>query len=251
MNPTVTLRERPATRARDSTSVPPGTRYYDTQLQCTVLATTPTVSPGLWNEFLDGALRSYTRHGVQDALEYDEIVDGVSTSLFFVAIDSEGDLRGGLRVQGPYTRSDQTHADIEWSSDEAGRSALRAMVADRIPDGVVEMKSVWSDPDAPRTGRPGYLGAVGASLAAAALGARFTLATSAEHAVGPYLDSGAVIAAHIDAVPYPDDRYRTRALWWDRATVRSIADPLLRPHITTAVRELLAASRFRMENIAS
>ena len=212
--------------------------YYDPELRCTVLATTPAQRPTLWRAFVDGALRSYSHFGVEKALEYDRIIDGSTTSMFLVALDDAGEPVGGLRAQGPYSKPHQTHADIEWSKSWIGRAALRRMVSARLANGVVEMKTVWSAVDRTRHGAPGYFGAIGASLVAAASGCRHTLATSAEHAVGPYLDSGAVMATHIDAVAYPDDRYRTRILWWDQNTVPLFATAEKLAQITFAVESL-------------
>lgn len=212
--------------------------YYDPRLRCTVVATTPRESPALWGSFVDGALRSYAYFGVERALEYDKILDGSSTSLFLAALDENGYVVGGLRAQGPYAMAHHTHADVELSESHVGRIALRRMVAARIAHGVVEMKTVWSAAGRARHAAPGYLGAIGATLIAVLSGCRFTLATSAEHAVDPYLDSGAVMAAHIGAVAYPDHRYRTRVLWWDQHTVPTSATPETRAHIRYAVESL-------------
>ncbi|SNT01926.1 hypothetical protein [Rhodococcoides kyotonense] len=239
MNSTFVLDRGVRERMRNPVLVPSESSYFDPQLQCTVLATTPSRRPDLWRDFVEGARESYSHFGVEKALEYERIADGSSTSLFFAKLDSTGELCGGLRVQGPYSYPHQTHADLEWDSAPTGRAALRAMVADRLPHGVVEMKTVWSSVGGPRRGSSGYLGAIGASLAAAVLGCRFTLATSADHAVGPYLDSGAVMAAHIDAVPYPDDRYKTRVLWWDQRTIHLTAGAEILSHISYAVDALL------------
>lgn len=225
--------------------------YYDSHLDCTILTTTPTRRPELWKAFIDGALESYSHFGVDKALEYDRIADGSSTSRFFVALDDDGDTIGGFRVQGPYSLPHQTHADIEWADSRPGRTALRAMVSERLAHGVVEMKAVWSAVNRPRRGSPGYLGAIGASLAAVAAGSRFTLATGADHAVDNYLDSGAVVAAHIDAVPYPDNRYRTRVLWWDQHTVLSYATAERQQQIAHAVAALLDGPDISTEAEAS
>lgn len=236
-----TIALEPSVWERKSLSPPirPDWNYYDEQMKCTVVGSTPRKHPALWREFVAGALASYSNFGVEKALEYDRIVDGTSTSLFFAALDEHGGVRGGLRVQGPYSLPHQTHADLEWSSSRPGRTALRSMVAERLPQGVVEMKTVWTSTSGPKHGPPGHLGAVGASLAAVVFGCRYTLATSAEHAVGPYLDSGAVMAAHIDSVPYPDDRYRTRILWWDQRTISTFASSAKYRQIKFAVDTLV------------
>ena len=241
LDPEITMQKQHCTPLTTDSS------YFDTHLNCTVLATTPRARPELWRAFTEGALASYTHFGVEKALEYEEILDGISTTIFLAAVDDSGRLHGGLRVQGPYTQPTHTHAEREWADCSTGRAALRRMVAERLPHGVVEMKSVWTAQDAPRQGTSGYLGAIGATLAAVALGSRFTLATSAEHAMGPYLDSGAVMAAHIDAVPYPDDRYRTRVLWWDQHMIPRHTTVNLYRHIARAVAQLLPTHHISTE----
>jgi hypothetical protein len=40
-----------------------------------------------------------------------------------------------------------------------------------------------------------------------------------------WLASGGVLAAKIPATPYPDERYQTKMMWWDRRTFTSHAEP--------------------------
>lgn len=209
-------------------------KYFDTHLDCTITATTPAADPVSWTRFMVGARASYQKYGVESALEFDAVIGGDTTALFFLARDSLGRAVGGFRIQGPYASPRETHADIEWADHPTGRAALASMVADRLPHGVVEMKTVWMAPGAVPSAEPGYIGALGAVLGATALDCRFTLATSAEHSAGPYIRSGGVIAAHIDAVPYPDERYRTRALWWDRETLADNSDPVMHELVCAA-----------------
>lgn len=251
MNSTFVLDRGARERKHYRVPIPSNSSYFDPELQCTVLATTPVEEPGLWRDFVRGAWESYSHFGVEKALEYDRIVDGSSTSLFFAALDDSGRICGGLRAQGPYSLPQQTHADLEWVSSPSGRASLRSMVAARLPHGVVEMKSVWTSVHGPRRGAPGYLGAVGASLAAVALGSRFTLATSADHAMGPYLASGAVLASHIEPVPYPDDRYRTRILWWDQNNISLTTNDEKYRQISHAVDSLLGRIDISTEAAAS
>jgi hypothetical protein len=37
--------------------------------------------------------------------------------------------------------------------------------------------------------------------------------------------SGGVLAAAVPATPYPDHRYRTKMMWWDRRTFAQHAEP--------------------------
>lgn len=198
--------------------------YVDLRFGCTVVVTTPSTRPDLWSRFVDGALRSYEQHDVLSALEYDVIADGRTTSLFFCAVDGSGTMLAGARLQGPYEDADRTHADIEWRTRPDAREKLRHMVAERLVDGVVELKTGWVDRSAAR-GRHladmiGFSGPLGCWL----LGARYALVTGADHVLGMWQRAGAVVADDVEAAFYPDHRYRTRALWWDLETFRDVAD---------------------------
>ncbi|MDJ0004647.1 MULTISPECIES: hypothetical protein [Nocardiaceae] len=193
--------------------------YFDHPSQCHILATTPTRSPALWTQFLDGAEESYRRHDVTPALEISTIRDGGTTALFFAALDRTGTILGGVRVQGPYSSADQSHALVEFAAHPEGRHRVRAMLDSRIEDGVVEIKSAWVAPGAPRGRAVTTMIAQSPAYSTALLGARYALATAASHVRAAWLRTGAAIATHIEPVPYPDDRYRTEVFWWDRTTL--------------------------------
>ena len=61
----------------------------------------PLESPGRWIDYLDGAESRYRAHGVESALDRPRLEDGRSTSLFFVAIDDDDRVVGGIRCHGP------------------------------------------------------------------------------------------------------------------------------------------------------
>jgi hypothetical protein len=48
---------------------------------------------------------------------------------------------------------------------------------------------------------------------------RYALCTAASHAVARWQSSGGVVSAEVAPVPYPDGRYQTRLMWWDRQKV--------------------------------
>lgn len=176
--------------------------------------TTPAAHPDLWQRYLAGAHRVYRRFGVESALEYESVADGASTALFFAAVDPDGEVVAGLRVQGPYSGSAEAHGLSAWAG-QPGEDVLRAMIDDRAPEGIVEVKAVWVDR------RAAHRSALGAAVArcvvhaAWLLDARWGFATSAEHGIERYTSSGARIAEQVGAVAYPDHRYRTVPLWWD------------------------------------
>jgi hypothetical protein len=178
----------------------------------------PPAQPDLWAAYVDGARMSYAQHGVESAVDYDRVRDGASTSLFVAALARDGRVVGGLRVQGPYTHVEQTYALREWAG-RAGTSELRRQVGRRLRAGVIEVKAVWVDRDAVRHDA---LTAVLARMFVhllTVMDVRYALCTAAEHAVPRWQSSGGVVSTAVPAVAYPDDRYRTLVMWWDRHSV--------------------------------
>ena len=181
-------------------------RYRDPRSGHLILITTPSDEPDLWEHYLD----------------LDQIQDVRSTSLFFVAFGSDGDMVGGVRSQGPYTDAGQSHAVLEWEG-EPQQPLVHAMIEERLPFGVVESKAAWvSDAVPGRRELVECLSRVPVH-AAMVLGARFALGTSAVHTLDLWTATGAVVAAEVDPVCYPDERYRTSVLWWDRWTLADTA----------------------------
>ena len=192
-------------------------RYFDPLSGCNFVIARPAAQPELWKAYLDGALASYRRFGVERVLEYDTTADGTSTALFFAAIDGDGQVAGGMRAQGPYLHAGQAHALVEWAGRD-GVAALRAEIHGRIPAGVIEMKTGWVSHAAPRRAE------LTAALARVfvhsmvLLNARHVLGTVAAHAVARWQSTGGVVSATVAPVAYPDDRYLTSPMWWDRET---------------------------------
>jgi hypothetical protein len=100
------------------------------------------------------------------------------------------------------------------------------MIEDRLPFGVVEAKGAWVSDSASRRGE--LVSALGrfATYSMDLLDVQFMLATAAAHVLDTWRSSGGVVADHIAPVPYPDDRYETRLMWWDRSGRRGRAESL-------------------------
>ena len=62
----------------------------------------------------------------------------------------------------------------------------------------------------------------------------FCMATSAAHILDQWRSSGGVVA-DIPAAPYPDERYQTQMMWWDRRTFASHGDS---SQVSAIVREM-------------
>lgn len=198
--------------------------YWDSSSNYRIVVTTPSANPVLWQEYLDGALANYRKHGVVRALNYGQVRDGHSTSLFFAALAADGRVVGGMRAQGPYTHPDQSHAVVEWAGDP-GQPEVRRMIADRLPFGVVETKTAWVADDAGRRRELVSCLSRAPVHAAMVFQARFALGTSAVHTLHMWTATGAVVAEGLTPVPYPDARYRTSILWWDCETYAATAEP--------------------------
>lgn len=183
----------------------------------TLVAATPDAAPDLWSAYVDGAWASYSRHGVTVALDIDEVASGATTALFYVVVDDDGAMLGGVRAQGPYSVIEQSHVLTEWENSP-GLDAVKAQLLARLPHGIVEMKSAW-------VGNGGQGRAVSGLLARTALptlqlvGARYLFASAADHVLRQWETSGGRIDTSVPAAAYPSDQYRTRMMWWDQQTI--------------------------------
>lgn len=201
-----------------------GISWFDSDTNCTVVVSTPSADPALWADFLDGAARSYHTHGIERALDMDSLTDEANTQLFHAVVNDAGAVMAGIRAKGPLESADESHAIVEWA-DRPGLRTVRKMLTDRLPFGVVEMKTAWMSDD------PGRSRSLGTTLARAPfttmalLDAQFVVATAGAHVLNRWRTSGGVVATKIPATPYPDDRYRTKMMWWDRSTFTNEADP--------------------------
>lgn len=197
----------------------------------------PAEQPSLWHEYLHGAVCSYRKHGVESVLEYEEVVDGNSTAMFFVALDAQSSVVGGMRVQGCYHRVEQAHAMQEWAG-RAGTQELRREITDRLPDGVIEMKTGWVGDE---VGRRDQLTNALARIFVHSLrltGARYALGTVAQHAVPRWRTTGGAVSEEVAPVAYPTPRYRTVPMWWDRETFADLAAPEQLPFILDEMAQL-------------
>jgi hypothetical protein len=174
----------------------------------------------LWNSYLSGAVVSYRQYGVEAALDLPSIVTGASTSLFVVGIDSNGDVVSGLRVQGPLRSSDDAHITQEFS----GSPVVRAIIDEAVPYGVIEIKGCWVD--SAIENRSAVSDALARCYVHAmdVLGVRYACCSVAAHAVRRWQSTGGQLVKELAPVPYPDDRYETVMLWWDRTVIDRIAD---------------------------
>ncbi len=198
--------------------------YLDPGSGRSIIFAHPAAQPELWVDYIDGARTVYRRHGVDNALDYDRVRDGHSTVLFVAAVELDAQVVGGLRVQGPYTRVEQASALDEWAEQD-GAEQLRREIADRLSDGVIEIKAAWVDRAAAR--HHSITDAIARAFVHSMhlLNVRHALCTAATHAIPRWQSTGGVVSNNVAAVAFPDQRYRTVPMWWDREHVfESAAD---------------------------
>ena len=116
--------------------------WHDPDIDCTLVISTPTADADLWAQYSVGAHRSYTKHGVECALDIDALRSGADTLVYFGVLDNTGQMVAGVRGIGPLRSAEDSHAVVEWAG-QPSQQAVRDMINDRIPFGVVEMKSAW------------------------------------------------------------------------------------------------------------
>ncbi|SEH88399.1 hypothetical protein SAMN04489835_5260 [Mycolicibacterium rutilum] len=197
---------------------------WDPETECDVVFAHPAIERELWRDFVRGAERSYTKRGVEKALDMPALHSGADTILFAACVDRAGRVVGGLRAKGPYQSADEAHALLEWEG-QPGFDAVRKMISDRLPFGVVEMKTAWVTDDPERSRQLTSAISRTPLHAMGMLDIQFIVATAASYVLKRWLSSGGILATKIPPTPYPDERYETRLAWWDRLTFAKHADP--------------------------
>jgi hypothetical protein len=197
--------------------------WRDPDIDCTLVLSQPATDTDLWDQYADGAHRSYRKHGVECALDVDALLSGSDTVMYLAVVDSGGRMVAGVRAIGPLQSADDSHAVVEWAG-HPGEQAVRNMITDRVPFGVLEMKSAWV---ADELNQDRCLTAALARSGfhmMALLDVQFCLATAAAYVLNRWRSSGGVVAA-VPATPYPDERYQTKMMWWNRRDFVNHAEP--------------------------
>jgi hypothetical protein len=222
-----------------------GFSWRDPDIDCTLVISQPSTDRELWTEYVVGAHRSYRRHGVECALDTDALRSGADTIMYLAAIDPSGRMVAGVRAKGPLRSADDSHAIAEWAG-QPSQQAVRNMINDRVPFGVLEMKSAWviDDEDQNRC-LTAALARSGFHMMAL-LDIQFCMATAAAYVLNRWRTSGGVVAA-IPATPYPNERYQTKMMWWDRRDFVNHAQPEQVAKIHTETRQLTQAFDDRYE----
>ena len=147
---------------------------------------------------------------------------GGPTSLFWVAFDGD-EMVAGMRCCGPLQSSAEASVLSEFATHpKVGR--LSELIDQRLPFGVMEIKAVWV-----QLGRTDHR-ALSEALTRCYVhamdwfGARFAVCSASTHALGRWRSSGGRPLEWLTPHPYPDERYRSVILWWDRAQLSDLSD---------------------------
>jgi hypothetical protein len=183
----------------------------------------PLESPDRWRAYLDGAESRYRAHGVLRALDRPSLEDGRTTSLLFVALDDDDRVVAGIRCHGPIRAASEAYALRELAGHPE-LQVVRDALSDRLPAGLVEIKGAWADAADPR---PGLSDAMARCHVHAMdwFGAMFAVCSAAVGVAGRWQTTGGRPMEGLAPVGYPDSRYQTILLWWDRRRLVELSDP--------------------------
>lgn len=189
---------------------------WDPVAETSMVMAAPNAEPELFERYHRGAVASYRRHGVSDAMDADVASCADDTAVFWALLDIDGDIVGGVRAKGPLLSPDDSHAAVEWAG-QCGETDIRRAIAEMVPSGVVELKGAWTEKEPSGQRHRAQMIARCGFHAVAAFGLTYFMATSAAHILEQWRSSGGVVS-DIQATPYPDERYETKMIVWDRRT---------------------------------
>jgi hypothetical protein len=213
-----------------------GFSWPDTDIEGTLVISQPSIDPELWADYAAGAVRSYSKRGVECALDIEALRSGDDTIMFGAVVNDSGRVVGGYRAIA-LRSADDSHAVQEWAG-QPGQQDVRQTIAERVPYGVLEMKTGWVTDAAGRN--PFLTSALARSCfyMMVILDFQYTMCTAATPVLNSWRSSGSVVAP-IPATPYPNEHYRTKMMWWNRRDFVSHAQPDQLGKIVSETKELL------------
>lgn len=208
---------RPRTPAHAPASSPLAS-YWEPLSGARFVITRPEDSPTLWAQYLDGLEATYKSFGVESALDLGAIFHGRRLPTIAVALGPDGNVVAGVRAHGPLVSSTEAHAMIEFASDPIGQNSVRHFIDDRTPFGITEIKGGWVDEKAEN--RRELSNALARSFLHIldAMDVQFGFCTAAVHAANRWSTVGGRPIEGLKPVAYPDERYQTTLMSWDKRT---------------------------------
>ena len=183
----------------------------------------PVLFPEAWTAYLDGADEVYKSRGIDGSLERRALESGAGVSMFFLGRNEVGEAVAGIRFHGPFEKVSEASLLVEMR-DSPEFEDIRSTLEGAIPEGLIEMKGMWSLGSS-TNGASLVKALVRPSLlASGALGVRYVCNTVADRLthIGHFTGITKVWA---DAVEYPDSRYKTVAMLFDAEVTKDNADP--------------------------
>lgn len=199
----------------DNTRYALGASFIDSVSGLWFIADSPSSNPEAWKSYLDGAEKTYRSWGVECVLDRPNLEDGGTTSLFWRAVTLDGEVAAGIRAHGPVN----SQAEVYAFKELAGHPRLdeyKWTVWARSQLGALEAKGGWVSREHAETE------GLSAALARCAVhavdwfGARYAFGTSSSHALPAWSTVGFRAMDGYEPMPYPNARYATVPVWWDR-----------------------------------
>jgi hypothetical protein len=224
-----------------------GFSWPDPDIQGTLVISQPSLEPQLWAEYTAGAVRSYSKRGVECALDIEALQSGDDTIMFGAVIGDSGYVVGGYRAIALRSAED-SHAVEEWAG-QPGQHDVRQIIAERVPYGVLEMKTGWVTDAAGRNPLLTTTLARSCFYMMVILDFQYTMCTAATPVLNSWRSSGGWVAP-IPATPYPNEHYRTKMMWWNRRDFVRHAVPGQLGKIVSETKELLH-EQFRRSRVGA
>jgi molybdopterin/thiamine biosynthesis adenylyltransferase/nitroreductase len=183
----------------------------------------PFERPDLWQTYLNEGEERYREYGFEGTMRRREIEEGNGVSLFFLGFDSDGAPVAGVRCHGPLEASHQSFFMEEMGgSDEI--ADLARLIDDQVRTGALEVKGCWSKGHSTTGYRLIQAMSRGVTHAMNWLGADYAFAAVSDTLLAPCGEAGAR-AMGLSSVPYPNERYRTIGIAWNRACTAELSTP--------------------------
>ncbi len=183
----------------------------------------PLERPDLWKVYLNEAEGIFRSRGFEGTLRRVELEEGNGVPLFILGFDSDGAAVAGVRFHGPLEGSYQA-AIIEEMATSPEISIIHDLIEQEIRLGALEVKGAWSKGASVVGTR--LLSAISRSVTHGMnwLGAEFAIAAVSDTLM-PVGDVTGAIQVGTEWVPFPDERYRTVAVSWQRGRTYELSTP--------------------------
>lgn len=183
----------------------------------------PFERPDLWRIYLNEAEGIYRSRGFEETLRRRELEEGIGVALFFLGFAPDGNAVAGVRFHGPLESSHQA-AIMEEMAGSSEIGLIGETIDREVRLGAIEAKGAWSKGEAVAGHR--LVAAISRAITHATtwLGAEFAIAAISDRLL-PTADVTGAKMIGTEAVPFPDERYRTHAMEWRRSRTPELCTP--------------------------